>query len=199
MKSKYVVLLSIVMSLVLVASVIGCGSKTSTSSTTTKPPTTTTTNPPTSSTTNPPTSSTTNPPTSSATTGTTTTTKPPTSSTTKPPTTTKPPSTSLLPGQTILKTASSTVPQPMLHLIVGFEKCVNCHWPGKPGAMDPANGVLHLVTTGHHCDECHPSGYGLTPYFDDWDKAFMQGEPPPTDEEIDTSCTVPKCHQPPKN
>jgi len=84
----------------------------------------------------------------------------------------------------------------MLHLIKGFEGCVSCHWAGKPGAMDPKNGVLHLVTVSHACDECHPAGFGLPPWIGDWERELMV-KTPVTDEETDTSCTVKNCHQPP--
>ena len=175
MKSKYAVFLSIMMSLVLIASVIGCSKKPASSSTTSVVP---------------PTSSTTNPPTSS-------TTKPPTSSTTKPPTT------ALLPGQTLLIIESGGKAAQMIHLASEiktgklFNDCVSCHWLGSVGQKDPKLGVINIVSTTHHCAECHPAGIGLPPEpSEDYPRELMMNLEKVTAAQVDTSCVI--CHEPAK-
>jgi hypothetical protein len=77
-----------------------------------------------------------------------------------------------------------------------FNDCVSCHWLGSAGQRNPTFGVINIVSTQHHCVECHPAGVGLPPETEDWPREYMMNLEKVTAAQTDTSCIL--CHEPAK-
>ena len=172
MRNKYAVFPSIMMSLVLIASFMGCSSKSSTSSITT----------------------------TSTTSATAMTTTMPATTTTMPAVKANIPA--LLPGQKMLTANSGDLSAALLlPPTSAWENCVYCHELGSPGQQNPAmvesivgTPVIDVLLPTHGCDECHIGSYTSGLAILDWDITGDYHAAPwnMTDEEIDTSCLM--CH-----
>lgn len=170
-RNKYAVFLSIMMSLVLIASFIGCSSKSSTSSITTTS-------------------------TTSATATTTTVTVTATTTTTLATIPALLPGQKLLTTVSNDMSAALLIPSTS-----AWENCVSCHELGSPGQQNPAmvesivgTPVIDVISSTHECDDCHIGSYTSGLAILDWDITgdFHAAPWNMTDEEIDTSCLL--CH-----